>query len=447
MKPMSSMAARRAVGVRALTAVLVVTVLRGASVSGTVEVDAESRALLTEVQRAGVRYFYDFGHPVSGLARVGSERPPELCAIGGTGWGFFNLIVAAERGFVPRTEVAARLRTTLRFLATKAERFHGAFPHWINGETGKTIPFNKEDDGADLVETGFLAQGLIAVRQYFSGADPVEQEIRTLADQLWRDIEWDWFARDDGTAAVLLWHWSPQFGFKKNFAIRGFNETHVIYLLALASPTHPVAAKYYWQGWQGGGDRFWQPREDFGIKAQLGRGQNMPLFFAHYSYLGFDPHALAVQGKTYFEHLQDICRVQVAYAQSKAGTFKGYGPLWGLTSARGPKGYKPYSPGARDDGTLAPTAALSSLPYVPAESLACLRELQQNHRALWGDFGFADSFNLTQGWVGTSYLGNNVGPIAPMIENHLSGLCWRTFMASPEAATALRRVRESEPKS
>lgn len=409
-------------------------------------IDTETRALLTEVQRAGVRYFYEFGHPVSGLARVGSERPPELCAIGGTGWACFNLIVAAERGFVSRGEIAARLQTMLRFLATKADRFHGAFPHWLNGETGTAIPFSKEDDAADLVETGFLAQGLLALREYFTRDDPVEAEIRTLADRLWREVEWDWFAKEDGDNAWLMWHWSPNFGWKKNLPIRGFNETHIIYLLALCSPTHPVAPKYYWRGWQGGGERFRTPREDFGIPMTLGRGMNMPLFFAHYSYLGFDPRALSVDGRTYFDHLRDLCRVQVAYARSRADTFKGYGPLWGLTSCRGPKGYKAYAPGSRDDGTLAPTAALSSLPYVPAETIACLWELQRRHRdRLWGTYGFADAFNLTQDWVVQGYLGNDVGPIAPMIENHLSELCWRTFMRAPEIAVALQRVRASDP--
>lgn len=406
--------------------------------------DAETRALLAEVQRAGIRYFYEFGHPVSGLTRVGSERAPELCEIGGTGWGFFNLIVAAERGFIPRDKVAERARLTLRFLA-KADRFHGVFPHWMNGETGKTIPFSKEDDGADLVETAFLAQGMLALREYFTRDNPVEKEVRALADRLWREIEWDWFAKEKEGRAVLLWHWSPQFEWKKNLAIQGFNETHIIYLLALCSPTHPVPVKYYREGWEGGGERFRTPREDFGIPMTLGRGMNMPLFFAHYSYLGFDPRALAVQGRTYFEHLRDMCRVQVAYAKTKGDVFKGYGPLWGLTSCRGPKGYKAYAPGTRDDGTIAPTAALSSMPYVPEESLAFLRELQKNYRPkYWGEYGFADSFNLTQDWIGTSYLGNDVGPIAPMIENYLSELCWKTFMKAPEIAVALKRVRESE---
>ena len=232
---------------------LLLTVLAVRATDSPAPLDADTRALLAEVQRASIRYFYEFGHPVSGLTRIGTERAPELCEIGGTGWGCFNLIVAAERGFVPRAYIAKRARTLVRFLATKADRFHGAFPHWMNGDTGKTIPFNKEDDGADLVETAFLAQGLIAFREYFTRDDAVEKEIRTLSDQIWRDIDWSWFAQEKDGRAVLLWHWSPQFEWKKNATIQGFNETHIIYLLAIGSPTHPVAPKFYWQGWQGGG--------------------------------------------------------------------------------------------------------------------------------------------------------------------------------------------------
>jgi hypothetical protein len=425
----------------------VATHVGAATTAAVPALDADTRALITEVQRAGVRYFYEFGHPVSGLTRVDTVRSPDLCEIGGTGWGCFNLIVAAERGFVPRADVAQRALALVRFLHTKAERYHGAYPHWMNGTTGQIIPFNKEDDGADLVETAFLAQGLIALREYFTRNDPAEQEIRTTADALWREIDWTWFATEEGGRAVLRWHWSPTVGWKKNMAVQGFNETHIIYLLAVGSPTHPVDPKYYWQGWQGGGDRFSTRREDFGIPLALGRGLNMPMFFAHYSYLGFDPHALSVNGRTYFDQLRDICRVQVAYAKSKSDTFKGYGPLWGLTSSRGPKGYKAYSPGARDDGTIAPTAALSSMPYVPEESIAFLRELQARHRELWGEYGFADSFNPTQNWVAPGYLGNDVGTIAPMIENYLSGLCWKTFMKAPEIAVTLQRLHDTEPKA
>lgn len=408
-----------------------------------------TEALLTEVEQASVRYFYDYGHPTSGLTRVDTQRPENYCEIGGTGWGCFNLIVAAERGFVPRSDIAARAQRLVHFLAEKADRFHGAFPHWMDGETGKTIAFDrlKQDDGADLVETAFLAEGLIALREYFTHDDPVESDIRATADRLWRDIDWTWFAQEQNGRSVLIWHWSPTVGWKKNMAVQGFNETFMIYLLAICSPTHPVPAKFFWQGWAGGGERFSTPRVDFGIPMTVGRSMSMPLFFAHYSFLGFDPHAVSFGGRTYFDHLRDMCRVQVAYAKSKADTFKGYDTYWGLTSCRGPKGYKPYAPGPRDDGTIASTAALSSMPYVPEESLAFLAALDKHRDKLWGKFGPADAFNPTQDWVASGYLGNDIGTIAPMIENYRTGLCWKTFMHAPEIQHAVQLIQESEPKA
>lgn len=137
----------------------------------------------------------------------------------------------------------------LRFLAFEAGRFHGAFPHWLNGRTGKAIPFSPDDDGADLVESAYLAQGLLAVREYFTGTDPLEKEIRRLADGLWREIEWDFFVKGQEDDTYLMWHWSPRVGWKMNHPVRGFNECQITYLLALASPTHAVPAKCYWQGW------------------------------------------------------------------------------------------------------------------------------------------------------------------------------------------------------
>ena len=402
---------------------------------------SEVEAMLDQVQQAGIRYFYDFGHPVSGLAREGTGHGPDVCAAGATGMGLFNLIVGSERGFITRVQAAGRVRTMLRFLSSKAERFHGAFPHWLNGRTGKAIPFSPDDDGADLVETAYLAQGLIAAREYFAGTDAVEKDIRTLAEQLWREIEWDFFVKEKGGETFLMWHWSPRVEWKMNHPVRGFNECQITYVMALASPTHAVPAKCYWQGWQGHG--YARDREHFGVRVSLGPGLEMPLFFTHYSYLGFDPRAISFKGKTYFEHFQDVCRVQVAYAKTKSGTFKGYGPLWGLTACFGPDGYKAFAPGGGDDGTLAPTAALSSMPYVPQESLSCLRELNGRYRErVWGRYGFADSFNLSKDWVAKAWLGIDVGPIAPMIENYRTGLCWKTFMKAPEIGPVLKTLRE-----
>jgi len=400
--------------------------------------------LLTEVQEASFRYFWDYGHPVSGLAREGWHRDPALCAIGATGMGLFNLVVGGERGFATRRQCAARALKMLRFLAGPAGRYHGAWPHWIHGATGKTVPFSRYDDGADLVETAFLAEGLLCLREYFTGSDEVEAEVRRLADTLWRGIEWDFFERDRDGRTALTWHWSPRHEWKKDLPVVGFNECHIVYVLALASPSHGVGAKGYWDSWQH--PRFGTRRTELGVALELHRGKGPPMFWYHYSYLGLDPHAVHYQGRSYFEHFRDLCRVQVLYARSKKEQFAGYGPLWGLTASMGPDGYSARAPDRRDDGTIAPTAAISSMPYLPDDSYACLKEMYEVHgRRVWGACGFTDAFNLSRDWVAPGVLGIDTGPIAPMIENHRTGLCWKTFMKAPEVAAALKRIRQPPP--
>jgi hypothetical protein len=175
-----------------------------------------SDELLDEVQKAGFQFFYDHANPVSGLSREYSDQRPEVCATGANGMGFFNIVVGAQRGFVTREQAARHIQKCLHFLAEKVDRFHGVFPHWFNGQTGKTVPFSQYDDGGDLVETGFLAEGFLEVREYFTANDPVEADVRALADRLWREIDWSWHVKDDGTSAYLLWHWSPNYSFGKN---------------------------------------------------------------------------------------------------------------------------------------------------------------------------------------------------------------------------------------
>jgi len=407
--------------------------------------ELNTNQLLTEVQKASFDYFYRFGHPVSGLALISTRRNPDICAIGASGMGFFNLGVGVERGFITRQEGAERALMELKFLSGPAERFHGAFPHLINGQTGKAIPFGKYDDGADIVETAFLMEGILFAREYFSQPDPDEAEIRRLADSLWRGVEWDWFVSRTNSMPVLIWHWSPNLGWKINLRVVGFNECQIAYVLALASPTHPIEPEAYWHGWES--EHYESNRTEFGIHLELGSGPDVapPLFMTHYSYLGLDPHQILFRGRTYSDHFSDFCRVQVRYAESKSDVFKGYGPLWGLTASAGPEGYRVFSPGKRDNGTLAPTAAISSMPYVPDDSLSCLIELYMNHGAkLWGPFGFYDSFNLTRNWVSKDYLCIDEGPIAPMIENYRTGLCWKTFMKCKEIQPVVNLLNNGE---
>lgn len=395
--------------------------------------------LLDSVQGATFRYFWTYAHPVSGLIRERSGYD-STCATGGTGFGLFALMVGAERGFAPRAKVAERVLKMLIFLDEKAERFHGAFSHWIDGATGKTRPVSRKDDGADLVETAFLMQGVLAVRQYFNRADAVETEIRQRATRLWEGVEWDWFLKEPGGKS-LHWHWSPNFGWEKDVKITGWNECMIAYLLAIASPTHPIPADCYYQGWAGQ-PNYAHNQSYYGFKQSVGPPMGGPLFFTHYSFIGFDPRNKRDRFCNYFENNRNVTLIQRAYAIQNPGRHKGYGEnLWGFTASMSPHKYHASAPGARDNGTIAPTAALSAMPYAPAESLACLKHLYQNYgKQLWGEFGFKDAFNLDHNWFADAWLAIDQGPIIAMIENARTGLCWRMFMANPEIAPMLKAI-------
>ena len=407
--------------------------------------DLDEEELLTEVQQASFNYFYEYAHPVSGLARASMFRDPDVCAIGASGMGLFNVAVGINRGFITRDAGAELVLKELRFLSEKAQRFHGAFPHFINGETGRVIPFSRYDDGADIVETAFLMEGVLFAREYFSGTNADETEIRKLADGLWRDVEWDWFVTKSSSTPAMIWHWSPHYGWKENLYILGFNECQIVYVLALASPTHPIGARSYWDGWEWADYR--SHLSEFGIHLDLGSrpATGPPLFETQYSYLGLDPRRITFHGRSYFDHFRDFCHAQILYAESKSNVYKGYGPLWGITASAGPDGYFAFAPGLRDEGTLAPTASLSAMPYVPDQSISCLLQMYRKYGSkLWGPFGFYDSFNLTRDWVAKTYLCIDEGPIAPMIENYRSGLCWNVFMGSKEIQSVVKMLNEGE---
>jgi len=402
--------------------------------------------LLTSVQEATFRYFWDWGHPVSGLARE-RDRSGDTCTTGGTGFGLMAVMVGAERGFVSRGAAAGRVRKILTFLGDRAQRYHGVWPHWLNGRTGQTKPFSKYDDGGDLVETSFLVQGMLTVRQYFDHNDPVETDIRMRVTRLWREVEWDWHLREAG-GKVLYWHWSPAHGWKMNLQVGGmFNECMITYLLAIASPTHGIPPECYYEGWARNAKRYVNGRMYYGHRQAVGIPMGGPLFFTHYSFMGFDPRGRQDTFCNYFENNRAITRIHRAYAIANPLKHAGYGKnVWGLTASDGPGGYKAHAPGRRDVGTISPTAAISAMPYTPLESMAAMKHMYHTYgRRLWGPFGFRDAFNLDQDWFASSYLAIDQGPIVVMIENHRTALGWRMFMSNPEIAPMLKAIgwRES----
>ncbi len=390
--------------------------------------------LLDMVQRYTFRYFWDYAHPISGLARERFDSG-DLVTIGGSGFGILAVLVGVERGWITRQQGLDRLIQIASFLQF-AQRFHGAFPHWMSGSTGQVIPFSPYDDGADLVETAFLMQGLLAARQYFDRDDAQEAGLRTAINSLWRGVEWSWFRRGNGP--VLYWHWSPNFGWQMNFPLRGFNEAQLVYLLAAASPTHAVPGTLYQTGWAAAAD-YCTPAIYYGYPIFTGSNGGGPLFFAHYSYLGFDPRRWRDACCNYFVRNRNHALIQWEYTKANPKKHVGYSAeCWGLTACDAPNGYSAFSI-ANDQGTIAPTAALASMPYTPEQSLAALRFFyRQLGERLWGICGFYDAFNLGQNWFAASYLAIDQGPIVAMIENYRTGLLWRLFMSSPEIEPALQ---------
>lgn len=400
--------------------------------------DLGDEALLDLVQRQTLRYFWEFAHPACGLARERSNVTLgyglEAVTTGGSGFGVMAIIVGVSRGWIPRGEAVERLERAVRFLL-RADSYHGIWPHFLNGETGRTIPFSRKDDGADLVETSFLLAGLLCARQYFDGADEAEARLRAGVDWLWREAEWDWHTQ--GGRNVLYWHWSPNNGWSMNHEIRGWNECLVTYVLAASAPRYPISPEVYHRGWADGRD-FRNGRDFHGTTLPLGQDYGGPLFLAHYSFLGLDPRGLSDRYADYWKQAVAHVRINREHCLRNPNGFAGYGPdCWGLSSCDGPAGYRSNAPD-RDRGVIAPTAALASLPFAPEESMRVLRHFY--HRLgdrIWGEYGFVDAFSETEDWYARTYLAIDQGPIVVMIENARTGLIWKLFMSCPEIRRGL----------
>jgi len=402
--------------------------------------------LLNVVQRQTFRYFWDFAHPVSGLARERSNEAygygNEVVTTGGTGFGIMATVVAVERGWITRDSAARHLLKMVRFLS-KSDSYHGVFPHWLNGSTGKTIPFSRKDDGADLVESSYLFQGLLTARQYFSQDNPEESELRNRINWLWNDVEWDWFTR--GGREVLYWHWSPNNDWAMNFAVRGFNECLIMYVLAASGERHPVSPAVYHNGWTQS-NFFKNGKEFYGIKLPLGFDYGGPLFFSHYSFLGLNPKGLKDRYADYWEQNRNHTLINHAHCVQNPNHFKGYGEnCWGLTASDNHEGYNAHSPD-NDLGVISPTAALSAFPYTPEFSMAALKHFYYDlGDKIWSEYGFVDAFNESKGWYAKSHLAIDQGPIIVMIENYRSSLLWDLFMSCPEIQQGLRKLDFSTP--
>ena len=394
--------------------------------------------LLDLVQRQTFRYFWDFGHPVSGMARERTTSENTVTS-GGTGFGLMAILVGIERAFITRKQGLDRLTLIVDFLTGKADKFHGAFSHWLHGETGKVIPFSANDNGGDLVETSFLMQGLLTVGEYFKSGNS-EQEINLCnkIQALWKNVEWDWYRREGQN--VLYWHWSPDKGWAMNHRITGWNECLITYVLAASSPTHSISKAVYDEGWAGNG-AFRNGNAYYGFTLPLGSAYGGPLFFTHYSFLGLDPRNLSDSYAVYWTHNRNHSLINYKYCVENPKGYGGYSAdCWGLTASDGNAGYSAHSP-TNDKGVIAPTAALSALPYTTEESLQALRFFYYKlGDKLWSDYGFYDAFNLSSNWFDNQHIAIDQGPIIVMIENYRTALLWNLFMADSDIQTGLNKL-------
>ena len=415
--------------------------------------------LLDMVQEAAFRYYWEGAEPNSGLARENIPGRKNMIATGASGFGLMALVVGADRGFISRNQLIERLDKIVTFIE-EGDRFHGALSHFMDGPSGNVEPFfGKYDDGGDLVETAFFMQGLLVARQYLKETVPGEQALRKRMSDLWEAVEWDWYKQNEDSP-FLYWHWSPDYSWHINHRLIGWNETIITYFLGIASPSYGIEPQMYYSGWASqdsiarnyrtawgktkDGANYLNGNTYYGVNLDVGVSNGGPLFFTHYSFMGLDPHKMEDQYTNYFKNNQAIAKINYRYCCQNPGDFFGYGQqCWGLTASDGPWGYKAREPVLRmDDGTIAPTGAIASFPYLPDEAMKALKFFYRDcGEFLWGEYGFRDAFNLTEDWCANIYMGLNQAPMTVMIENQRTGLIWDLFMSAPEVQEGLEAIK------
>jgi hypothetical protein len=439
------------------------------SVSTAPQVTAADIAFLDELQQRTFGFFWETTNPRNGL--VPDRWPtPSFSSVAAVGFGLAGYAVGAERDYITRSEAAERVLTTLRFLwnapqgpeASGVSGYRGFFYHFLDMETG----FRFRTVELSTIDTTLLMAGVLFCQEYFDGSDPAEVEIRALADSLYLRVEWSWAVNDPGRVSM---GWHPETGYiSSNW--HGYDESMILLILALGSPTHPVDP--------GAWDRYTETNRWGEFHGQEHTGF-APMFGHQYSHMFIDFRGIfddysRTHGIDYFENSRRATIAQREYAIANVMGWRDYGAdVWGLTASDGPvdatlmvdgveRRFFTYSArGAshtevRDDGTIAPTAAGGSIPFAPEITISALRTMRERYPHAWQQYGFLDSFNPTfrrtdvelghghvvpdVGWVNTDYLGIDQGPILIMAENYRSELIWDRFKRSPHVITGLRRA-------
>ncbi len=430
---------------------------------------SDDAALLDDLERRGFQFFWDLADPQTLL--IPDRWPtPSFSSIAAVGFGLTAYGIGAERGYVPRAQAAARTLATLRSLlamkqgpeARGVSGYKGFFYHFLDMRTAERFKAVE----LSTVDTSLLMAGVLFAQSYFDRGDATESAIRAAAEELYGRVDWPWGQTRNPAISM---GWTPEEGFH-TYDWRGYNEAMIVVLLALGSPTHPVdpgawgeyTKTYRWGTFQG---------QEHLLFA--------PLFGHQYSHVwvdfrGIKDDFMRGHGIDYFENSRRATLSQHAYAIANPNGYRDYGErVWGLTACDGPMdatltidgrqrtfyGYAARGATAgeiRDDGTIAPTAAVSSIVFTPELSIAAIREMKDRYGShLYAKYGFLDAFNPTlrtsqgvtsghvdpaQGWFDVDYLGIDQGPIVAMIENHRTGLVWKTMRKNPHIVRGLKRA-------
>jgi hypothetical protein len=398
----------------------------------------DDQAFLDLVQHTAFDYFWYEANPANGLIKDRSSDPSRS-SIAAVGFGLSALTVAIDRGWISREAGRARVLTTLELLwnsphgpEADATGYRGFYYHFLDMQTGR------RDEGSELstIDTALLLAGVLHVQQYFDQDDASEAQIRALADNLYRRVDWQWM---QVRSARVCHGWTPEAGFLP-YDWGGYNEAMILYVLALGSPTLPIPPDA-WTAWTS--SYVWETH--FGQAFVV----FPPLFGHQYSHVwidfrGIQDAYMRDKGLDYFENSRRATLANRAYAIANPLGWDDYGEnVWGLTASDIPASYSARGapPAERDDGTITPTAAGGSFAFTPQESLAALRHIYAAYRTqIWGPYGFKDAFNPSQKWFATDYLGIDQGPIVLMIENHRTGRIWHEFMQHPAVQRGLARA-------
>ncbi|MDZ4803716.1 MAG: glucoamylase family protein [Candidatus Eisenbacteria bacterium] len=419
---------------------LLVSVLRPAPASA-----LTTPALLDTIQHTAFNYFWIEANPANGLIKDRSTTgsPASIAAVG---FGLSAICIGIDHGWVSRVDGRQRVLTTLNTFWTGPQGsgvngfmgYKGLFYHFLDMSVG----VRTWDSELSSIDTALLLAGAIDAKQYFNTADALDIQVRALVDSIYRRVDWE-FMRASGVGIRM--GWKPVTGFNGFGTWTGYNEAMIMYLLGLGSPTKPPNPNnpgFMWSSWTAGYD--WLTYYGYTYI------HFPPLFGHQYSHCWIDYRYIQDnytrnKGITYFENSRRATLAQWQYCIANPGGFTGYGPtLWGLTAGDGPNGYaaRGAPPAENDNGTIAPTAAISSLPFTPDEVIPTMHNFFDNYPLLWGPYGFKDGFNLTSNpdWYGPDVIGIDQGPIIIMIENYLNQKVWLRFMQNVDVQRGLTRA-------